>query len=165
MDYIYAATIQILASHVIPVEDLRTMLIHIEEALPSTMHLLVSSEDTLHFYRYLHTHVFVTDRQFLLLIDVPIQDHTQQLKIYEVFTLVIPHGISSASYNVDKYLDITYDKTKAVKISKQQFSTCQKANRQFCTINTPLQPLANPPFCITAISTKNKVGNEKGCPL
>ena len=32
-------------------------------------------------------------------------------------------------------------KTKAVEISEQQFSTCQKANRQLCSINTPLHHL------------------------
>ena len=68
------------------------------------------------------------------------------------------------SYNIDnKYLDITYDETKAVEISEQQFSTCQKANGQFCHINAPLQPLANPPSCITAIYTKNKAEIEKRC--
>ena len=139
IDYIDAATTGILPPHVLPVEDLRMMLIHMEEALPSTMHLPVSSEDTLHFYRYLHTHVLVADKQFLLLIDVPMQDHAQQLEIYEVFNLVIPHGNFSASYNTDsKYLGITYDQPKAVEIAEQQFSTCQKANGQFCSINSPL---------------------------
>ena len=37
------------------------MVIHIEEALPSTMHLPVSSEDTLHFYKYLHIHSLIAD--------------------------------------------------------------------------------------------------------
>ena len=50
------------------------MLMHIEETLPSTLHLPVSSDDTLHIYRYLHTHVLIANKQFLLLIDVPIQD-------------------------------------------------------------------------------------------
>ena len=42
MDYIDAATTGILLQHVLPVEGLREMLIHIEAELPSTMHLLVS---------------------------------------------------------------------------------------------------------------------------
>ena len=57
------------------------MLTHTEEALPSTIHLPVSSDDTLHFYRYLCTHVLVADEQFLLQIDAPIQDCAQQLNI------------------------------------------------------------------------------------
>ena len=72
------------------------MLSHIEEMLPSTMHLPISSEDTLHFYRYLCTYLLIADEQFLLLINVPIQDHTQQMEIYEVFNLDIPHGNFSA---------------------------------------------------------------------
>ena len=80
------------------------------------------------------------------------KDHTQQLEIYEVFNLVIPHGNFSACYNINsKYSDITYDETNAVEISKDQFSTCQKANRQFCRLNTHLQPLANLPTCIAAL--------------
>ena len=54
---------------------------HIEESLLTTMHLPVSSEDTLHFYRYLRTHILIANRQFLLLIDVPIQDWTQEISI------------------------------------------------------------------------------------
>ena len=142
------------------------MLIHIEDALPLTMHLPVSSEDTLDFYRYLCTHILITDEQFLLLIDVPIQDHTQQLEIYQVFNLVIPHRSLSACYNIDtKYLGITSNKTKAVEILEQQFITCQQANGQFCSFSAPLQPLANPPSCIAAIYAKNKAGTEKRCLL
>ena len=48
MDYTDAATNGILSPQVLPVEDLRKMLIHIAEALPSTMYSLGSSEDTLH---------------------------------------------------------------------------------------------------------------------
>ena len=159
MDYIDAATTGTLSPHLLPVDDLWKMLIHIKEALPSTMHLPVSSNDTLHFYRYLHTHILITDKECLLLINGPIQEHVQQLKIYEVFNLVIPYRNLSAHYNIDsKYLDITYDETKAVEILEQQFSTCQQANRQLCSINAPLQPLANPPSCIAAIYAMNKAG-------
>ena len=139
---------------------------HIEAELPSNMHLPVSSDDTLHFYRYLHTHILVAGEEFLLLIDVPIQDQTQQLEIYQVFNLFIPHGNLSAWYDtVTKYLGISYDETKSIGISEQQFSTCQWANGQFCKIDTPLQPLTNPPSCITAIYTKNKAGIECWCSL
>ena len=96
MDYIDAVNTGILLAHVLPVEDLREMLKHIEETLPSTMYLPISSEDALHFYKYLHTHVLIADEQFLLLIDIPIQDHAQQMEIYEVFNLDIPHGNFSA---------------------------------------------------------------------
>ena len=41
MDYVDAATTRILSPHVLSVEDLRKMLLHIEETLPSTMHLPV----------------------------------------------------------------------------------------------------------------------------
>ena len=80
IDYVDAATTRILSPHVLPVEVLRKMLLHIEETLPSNMHLPVSSEDALHFYRYLHTHILITDEQFLLLTNVPIQDHASNLK-------------------------------------------------------------------------------------
>ena len=49
MDYIDAATTSIMSQHILPVEDLREMLMHIKVELPSIMHIPVSSEDTLHF--------------------------------------------------------------------------------------------------------------------
>ena len=120
------------------------------------MHLPVSSEDTLHFYRYLCTHVLIANKQFLLLIDVPIQDGSQQLSIYKIFTLDIPHGKFTAQYDINaQYLAITQDETMAVEMSPHQFSTCQAANGQFCNVITPFQPLVNPPSCITALYTKN----------
>ena len=90
------------------------------------MHLPVSLNDTLHVYRYLHTHVLVTEEQLLLLTNVPIQDHTQQLKIYQVFNLFIPWGNLSAQYYIDtKFLGISSDETRAKEISEQQFVTCE----------------------------------------
>ena len=62
MDYINAATTGTLSHHILPITDLKQMLPHIEETLPPTMHLLVSSEDTLHFYCYIHTHVLIANQ-------------------------------------------------------------------------------------------------------
>ena len=82
------------------------------------MHLPVLSDDSLHFYRYQHTHILVAEEQFLLLIDVPIKDHAQQLKIDQVFNLLIPQRNMSAQYDIDtKYLRISSDETKAIEIS------------------------------------------------
>ena len=50
MDYIDAAMTGTLSPHILPIMDLKEMLSHIEETLPSTLHLPVLSEDTLHFY-------------------------------------------------------------------------------------------------------------------
>ena len=66
MDYLDAATTGTLFPHVLPIMDLKRMLFHIEDTLPSTLH------PTLHFYQYLHTHVLISNKQFLLLIKVPI---------------------------------------------------------------------------------------------
>ena len=134
MDYIEAATTGILSPHTLPIMDLKQMLSHIGETLPPIMHLPMSSEDTLHFYDYLHTHVLIANQQFLLLTDVPIQDWSQQFSIYKIFTLDIPHGNFTAHYYVNNpYIGITQDETVAVEILQCQFSICQEANRQFVT--------------------------------
>ena len=73
MDYVDAATTNILSPDILPVADLRNMLRHTESELPPTMHLPISSDDTFHFYWYLNTHILIAEGQFLLLIDVPIQ--------------------------------------------------------------------------------------------
>ena len=74
MEYIDTATSGTLSGHVLPIIDLQRMLQHIADTLPPTLHLLISPEDTLHFYRYLCTHILIKNKQFLLLIDIPIQD-------------------------------------------------------------------------------------------
>ena len=101
------------------------MLLHISDTLPAMLHLPVSPDDMLHFYRCLHTHVLIENKQFLLLINVPIQDRSQQITIHEVFTLNIPHGNFSANYDINtRYLGITKDATIAVELSTTQFQVC-----------------------------------------
>ena len=73
MDYIDATTSGTLLPHVLPIVDLHKMLQHIADTLPPTLHLPISLEDTLHFYRYLHKHILIENKHFLLLINIPIQ--------------------------------------------------------------------------------------------
>ena len=166
IDYINTATSGTLSPHILPVMDLQKMLMHTEETLPLTLHLPVSSDDTLHIYRYLHTHVLIANKQFLLLIDVPIQDKSQQITIYEVFTLDIPQRNFTACYDITtKYLGTTKDETMAVELSSHQFQICQAANGQFCTIPTPFQPLANLLTCISALYARNSASITSKCSL
>ena len=59
MDYSNVATSGTLSSHILPVMDLQKMLLHISDTLPPMLHLPVSPDDTLHFYRYLCTHILI----------------------------------------------------------------------------------------------------------
>ena len=76
MGYINAPTSGTLSPHVLLIMDLQKMLSHMADALPPMLHLPASPDDTLHFYKYLCTHVLIENKQFLLLIDVPIQDRS-----------------------------------------------------------------------------------------
>ena len=57
---------------------------------PPTLHLPISPEDTLHFYRYLCTHILIENKQFLLLIDVPYRIEPARSQ-YIKFLLWISH--------------------------------------------------------------------------
>ena len=74
MDYINAATSGTLSPHILLVMDPQRMLSHIADTLPPLLHLPVSPDDTFHFCRYLCMHILIENKQFLLLIDIPIQD-------------------------------------------------------------------------------------------
>ena len=166
MDYIDAATSVTLSPHVLPVVDLQRMLSHIADTLPPMLHLPVSPDDTLHIYRYLCMHILIENKQFLLLIDIPIQDRSQQITIHEILTLSILHGNDLACYDIDtKYLGITKDATMAIELSTTQFRVCQEANGQFWSITTPFQPLANPPSCIAAPCGRSTVDITLKCSL
>ena len=167
MDYVNAATTETPSPHILPITDLKQMLSHIEDTLPPMMHLPLPSEDTLHFSQYFHTNILIANQKFLLLIDVPIQDHMQQLSIYKAFTLDIPHRNFTARYDVSTQssLGIIQDETMAVEISQHQFSLCQEATGQFCNVYAPLQLLANPSPCITALYTKNTASISTRCSL
>ena len=156
LEYIDTATTGTLTPHLIPVPDLQKMLYQIESELPPNMHLPIPSSDPLHFYRYRWSHMLVEESQFLLLIDVPIQDRAQQIQIYKIINLPVPVGNYSMRYTINnKYLGVTYDRTKVMDIPEDQFKLCKEANGQFCPLMTPLQPLTNPPSCVAALYTKN----------
>ena len=142
MEYTNATTSGILSPHVLPVAYLQKKLQHIDDTLPPTLHLPISPEDTLHFYRYLHTHILIENKQFLLLIDIPIQDRACQITVHQVFTLGIPHRNYSAYYDINtRYFRVTKDVTMGVELSTAQFQTCQQASGQFCHICTPFSHL------------------------
>ena len=142
------------------------MLQHIADTLPPTLHLPISPVDTLHFYRYLCTHVLIENKQFLLLIDIPIQDRAHQITIHQVFSLDIPHGNYSAHYDINtRYFGVTKDATMGLELSTTQFEVCQQANGQFCHISIPFQPLANPPTCIAALYAKSEASIKSRCSL
>ena len=156
LEYIDTATTGTLTPHLIPVPDLQKMLHQIESELPPNMHLPIPSSDPLHFYRYLRSHDLVEENQFLLLIDVPIQDRAQQIQIYKIINLPVPVGNYSMRYTMDnKYLGVTYDRTKVMDIPEDQCKLCKEANGQFCPLMTPLQPLMNLPLCVAVLYTKN----------
>ena len=166
MDYINAATSGTLSPHVLPAMDLQRMLTHLADTLPPMLHLPVSPDDAPHFYRYLCTHILIEKKQFLLLIDVPIQYRSRQITIHKILTLSIPHGNYSAHYDINtKYLGITKDAAMAMELSTTQFWVCWGANGQFCSITTPFQPLANPPSCIAALYAKCTVDMTSKCSL
>ena len=155
MDYMDVATTNVLSPDKLHVEDLRNMLRHIESALPSTVHLPISMNNTLHFYQYLRTHVVTADGQFLLLINVPIQDRAQQLQICEVLSLPVLHSNLSTQYEINHtYIGVTYEETKAVAITDLQYRACHHANRHFCRLNTPFQPLTNVPSSAITLYAK-----------
>ena len=109
----------------------------------------------------------IENKQFLLLIDIPIQERAHQITIHQVFTLDIPHGNYSARYDIStRYFRVTKDATMGMELSVAQFQTCQQqANGQFCHITTPFQPLANPPPCIATLYAKSKTGITTKCSL
>ena len=111
MEYINGATSwNTVTMHVLLITDLQKMLQLIAGTLPPTLYLPISPEDTLHFYRYLCTHILIENKQFLLSIDIPIQDRARQITVHQVFTLDIPHGNYSAHYDVStKYFGFTED--------------------------------------------------------
>ena len=166
MEYINTATSGTLSPHVLPIIDLQKMLHHIADTLPPMLHLPISPEDTLHFYRYLCTHVLIENKQFLLLIDIPIQDRSCQITIHQISTLDIPHENYSAHYDVNtKYFGVTKDVIMAVELSTTQFQACQETNGQFCHISKPFHLLANPPTYIAALYAKSKTGIASKCSL
>ena len=166
MEYIDATTSSILSPHVFPITDLQKMLCHIADTLPPTLYLPISPEDTLHSCTYMHTHVLIQNKQFLLLIDIPIQDRACQITVPQVFTLDIPYGNYSAHYDINtRYFGVTKNVTMGVELSTTQFQICQQANGQFCYISTPFQVLVNPPTCIAALYTKSKANIASKCSL
>ena len=151
MDYIDATTTGTLSPHI----------------LPSTLHLPFSSEDTLHSYEYLPVHVLITNKQFLQLINIPIQDQSQHFPSTKFSLWVdIPHGNITAHYDVNTlYLRITQDENHGSGNFTSQFRFCQEVNGQFCNIPTPFQPLVNPPSCITALYAKKTASISHRCSL
>ena len=84
-----------------------------------------------------------------------------KFSVYQLHTVTCQLSIRL----IIKYIGVTYDETKAVAITNLQYRTCQHANRQFCRINAPFQPLTNPPSCVTTLYAKNNQAIKEQCSL
>ena len=60
-----------------------------------------------------------------------------------------------STISTTKYIGDTHDKTQAVVITEEKYSTCLHANGQFCKIIVPFQAVTYPPSYIAALYTKN----------
>ena len=65
----------------------------------------------------------------------------------------------------NRYLAIILDETSTTEISDNQFNMFKKANGQFCILNAPLLPLANPSTCLSSLYSKGKNSIQKRCSL
>ena len=102
MDYVDAATANVLSPNTLSVEDPRNMLRHIESKLPPMMHPPISSDNTLHFYHYLSMHVLIADRQFLLLYSLMFPYKTEHNSSkYMKFSVPVQHENLPAEYKVN----------------------------------------------------------------
>ena len=105
-----------------------------------------SGHPTLSIGTYVHN-VLIENKQFLLLINIPIQDRACQITIHQVFILGYPTWKLT-----QPIMTSTQDTLESPRmpqwdwnLSTTQFEVFQQANGQFCLISTPFQPLANPP--------------------
>ena len=92
MDYVDAATINILSPDILTVEELRNMLRHMEPELPSTMHLPISSDDRHPSFLLVSQHKCIDSRRTVPTSHsmCPSRHIAQQLQIYEVLNSTSP---------------------------------------------------------------------------
>ena len=162
--YIHTATTGILTPEVLPLPQLQTILQQIEDKIPSNMGLPISSSATLHAYRYMRTHMLAAASEFILLIDIPIQDKSQQYQLYQVINLPVPHQNTTAKYAIDtEFVAISYNEDNLIPVTSSQFTECLKANGQFCHLPAPAHPLTRPPSCIASLYGKHQAAIQQHC--
>ena len=164
--YINTATTGLLTPEVLPLPQLQEILQQIEDKIPSNMGLPISSSDTLHAYRYIRTHMLAAASEFILLIDIPIQDRSQQYQLYQVINLPVPQRNTTAKYAIDtKFVAVSYNEDSLIPVTPAQFEQCLKANGQFCHLPAPAHPLMRPPSCIASLYSKHQSAIEQHCTI
>ena len=121
------------------------------------LHLPVSPDDTLHFYRYLCTHVLITSKQFFT------TDWSYPFRMgcdkspFISFHPEHPTQKFSACYYINtKYLGITKDENHGSGTFHHPDSSLPSSKWTILgSITTPFEPLANPPSCISDLYVKN----------
>ena len=151
MDYVDAATTNILSPDIVHVEDLRNMLRHIESAATFNNPLIYSIQMTPFISTGISTHACINSSRTVPASSsmCPYKTEHKSFKYMKFSVYPVPHSNLSALYKINhNYIRVTYDKTKVVAITGStvhSLSTCQHG--QFCRINAPFQPLTNPPSC------------------
>ena len=160
MDFVDAATTNVLSPDIFPVADLRNSLRHIESELPPRMHPPISSDNTLHFYLYLNTHVLIEMGSSYSFSIGPCKTEHNSFKIYKVSSLPVPHTYLSPEYKANnKYIGVRYDDKGSCHLRSaiQNLSECQWTVLQDrCTIPT----LANMQSCMYSPICQKQLGSK-----
>ena len=91
------------------------------------------------YYQYLTCDVFHSPHGFGIVLSIPLVSIESKFDIYEVVNVPVPYTNTSFLFMYDvsqKYIAISYDRTKFVYLTSTEFNKCSNVHSRFCHITS-----------------------------
>ena len=153
-----------LAPQIFPPSQLATVLKTLNRKLP--LGWTVSSEELWVTYRESVVSVAVINERLRLFIKIPIYDHAQQYKLYEILNL--PKSTENGTHgviigNLPEFLAVSTDLETFIELSKDDINGCRKLQRQLCNFHTGLGRRNSRKSCAISLFLNDESRKQTQC--
>ena len=143
-----------LTPEVLPVNELKLVLAHIQHNLPTHMSLPFPLENVWEYYATIRTTTVLMGDSLVVTMKIPLVDPWAKLTLYEVINIPVPARESSnvVRYHLEfTYFGITADGRRYAQVTGEDLVRCEDIYAKNCVLTSPLYEINRHQYCVMAL--------------
>ena len=153
----------------IPPDALRGVLAHIKDDMKRNPRLQLPEDPNVNIWNYypiMKITPIVMDDFLLIILTIPLTDHSLEMNLYKVYNLPALHPKLKVEFTYEpegEYLAISKNKLYAALPTAREIRICKGMGGYLCLMNQALYPIEKLEWCVYALFTDNKEKKREYC--
>ena len=160
-------TLNRLSPIILPVEDLKEILIAIDDEIPD--HLMLPHdphEKPWYYYTILSSTTIAFDDKMVITVNIPLLDASRAFTVVEAINLPVPFppSIVTAIYELEfEHFSVSADKKQYTIMTVEDLIRCRQPGLNFCPLTSAEYETSQHEYCVSALYRKNVKEIRKFC--